>query len=180
MVAAGAQAHRLDETLVGSLVLLSPARISVQVDITPGTLLAREVHDRIDLDRNGVISAAERTSLGAGWARQVRIQLDGAERGLRVLDCEVPDLERLLAGDGIIRINAALDGVPDRGVHKLSIVSGDSFPNPVFAVNALKPVDDRIRILRQDRDAGQRVYAVDYEIAGRGWWPWRRQPPGPN
>lgn len=180
MAAAGAQAHRLDETLIGSLILLSPSRIFMQIDITPGSLLAREVHDLIDLDRDGVISVAESTSLGEGWARQVRVELDGTRRGLQVIDCKVPDLERLLAGDGIIRINAAFDGAARQGVHKLSFVSGGSFPNPVFAVNALKPVDDRIRILRQDRDAAQQVYAVDYEIAGRGWWPWRRQPSHPN
>jgi hypothetical protein len=98
MASSIAQAHQLDETLVGSLILLSPTRISVQVDITPGALLAREVHELIDLDRDGTISQAEEMALGQQWAKQARVEVDGAAGSVRAVACEVPELETLLSG----------------------------------------------------------------------------------
>lgn len=172
MASSIAQAHQLDETLVGSLVLLSPARISVQVDITPGVLLARDVHALIDLDRDGTISPAEEAALGQQWAKQARVEVDGAEGSLRAVSSQVPELQTLLSGNGIIRILGVVDVAQDAGSHDFSFENGNGLPNSVFTVNALKPADDQIRIVRQDRDIRQQAYSVQYEVAGpvaSGW-----------
>jgi hypothetical protein len=169
-----AQAHQLDETLVGSLILLSPARISVQVDITPGALLARDVHALIDLDRDGTISPAEETALGQQWSKQARVEMDGAAASLRAVSSEVPDLETLLSGNGIIRILGVVDVTQDAGNHAFSFENGSNMPNSVFTVNALKPADDQIRIVRQDRDIRQQAYSVQYEVAGPAASAWTR------
>jgi hypothetical protein len=174
MASSIAQAHQLDETLVASLILLSPTRVSVQVDITPGALLARDVHALIDVDSDGTISPAEETDFGHLWAKQARVEVDGASGLLRAVTLEVPDLETLLSGNGIIRILGVVDVVQDAGSHVFSFESGSSMPSSVFAVNALKPHDDQIRIVRQDRDFRQQAYSVQYEVAGPAVSGWAR------
>ena len=60
----------------------------------------------------------------------------------------------------------------DAGSHAFSFENGSSMPNSVYTVNALKPADEQIRIVRQDRDIRQQAYSVQYEVAGpaaSGW-----------
>src|ERR1041385_4307254 len=52
-------AHRLDECLQATLVVIEPDRIRLQMNFTPGVAVAEQVLAQIDTDHDGTISTKE-------------------------------------------------------------------------------------------------------------------------
>jgi hypothetical protein len=57
--ASPALAHRIDEYLQATTLLVSSGRLQLEVRLAPGIEIAQKVLDSIDLDGNGVLSNAE-------------------------------------------------------------------------------------------------------------------------
>ena len=66
-----ADAHRLDEYLQATRIALSPDRIRLEIDLTPGVIVAPSVLDAIDADRDMHISAAEADAYAAQVVKQL-------------------------------------------------------------------------------------------------------------
>jgi len=160
-----AEAHRLDEYLQATRISIEPGRIVVEINLTPGAAVANDVIATIDRDGNGEISDTE----GAGYAsdvlHSVSLNVDGERHSLVLQNYEFPLSEKIRRGEGIIRLYAATTaGQVSSGPHQLRFANRHRSDIGVYLVNALVPVDDRIRIKAQSRDFLQREYGVEYVV----------------
>src|SRR5918995_2757961 len=86
-----ASAHPLDEYVQNTYIDLSPDRTTLQVDLTPGVLVAPEIVALIDTDGNGEISEAE----GEAYAEDavlpdLSLEADGEPQALTLVDSSFP------------------------------------------------------------------------------------------
>ena len=58
----GASAHRVDESVVQTLIELEPTGVVLHVDLTPGVAVAASVIADIDADGDGVLSGPEQSA----------------------------------------------------------------------------------------------------------------------
>src|SRR4051794_17077529 len=59
---ASALAHRLDEYLQATLVVIGPDCVRLQINLTPGVAVAEQVLALIDVNKDGLISTNEATA----------------------------------------------------------------------------------------------------------------------
>ena len=161
-------AHRRDEYLQAARLAIDPARVAIELDLTPGIAVAAAVLAEIDADANGSISIAE----GRGYASRVlstiALDVDGIPLRLELVDSAVPELDAVRQGEGILRIRAAasLPRLPD-GLHHLRYRNAYHADIGVYLANALIPDSDRVTIAAQRRDVDQRDLIVDYTLRGQ-------------
>src|SRR5918994_7990466 len=117
-----ASAHPLDEYVQNTYIDLAPDRTTLQVDLTPGVLVAPEVVALIDADGDGEISEAE----GEAYAkdavlRDVSLAVDGEPQPLTLVDSSFPTPLDMGAGMGTIRLWVAPEAPEEpTGAHSLS------------------------------------------------------------
>jgi hypothetical protein len=103
-----ASAHPIDEYVQNTYIDLAPDRTTLQIDLTPGVLVAPEVVALIDADGDGEISEAE----GEAYAedavlRDVSLAVDGEPQPLTLVDSSFPAPLDMGAGMGKIRLHVA-------------------------------------------------------------------------
>ena len=158
-------AHQIDEYVQAARVSLSRDRIVVSLDLTPGVAIAGSVIQRLDQDSDQRISPPEAEAYGREVLSALTATLDAAPLPLRLTRVEVPPVGELRDGVGAIRIEATADAVAAAGRHHLMIHNTHRPQESVYLANALIPAEDDIRIARQDRDARQQLYRLEYEVA---------------
>jgi nickel/cobalt exporter len=163
-----ASAHPIDEYVQNTYIDLAPDRTTLQIDLTPGVLVAPEVVALIDADGDGEISEAE----GEAYAedavlRDVSLAVDGEPQPLTLVDSSFPAPLDMGAGMGKIRLHVAPEtpaGSPP-GDHSLSYRNDhEPVDNSRYLVNAFR-ASDGVEISRQDRDELQHAIRVDYTTA---------------
>ncbi len=163
--ASNAVAHRLDELLQATRVLVATNRIDVAIDLTPGVAVADQVLAIIDRDRDGHISDDERAAYAQSVLKDLRVGLDEKVIALRVVDATFPALREVKGGLGIIRIKASAPVGPlAAGQHSLSLTNTHLPAISVYLVNALVPKDLKISISKQTRDELQKGYRLEFEV----------------
>jgi hypothetical protein len=171
----GAGAHRLDEYLQAARVAVAPADIAVRLDLTPGVSVAAEIIALLDADSDGRVSPQEAEAYGRVVLADVSARLDGEPLGLTLTRVEVPTEGEMRDGVGTIRIQAAAASHAQRpGPHQFELRNVHRPEASVYLANALAPQDTDIRIVRQERDARQQIYSLEYEVrpskgAAVGW-----------
>ena len=171
----GARAHRLDEYLQAARVAVAPADIAVRLDLTPGVSVAAEIIALLDADSDGRVSPQEAEAYGRVVLADVSARLDGEPLGLTLTRVEVPTEGEMRDGVGTIRIQAAAASHAQRpGPHRFELRNSHRPEGSVYLANALVPQDADIRIVRQQRDARQRMYSLEYDVrpskgAAVGW-----------
>jgi len=79
-------AHRLDEYLQATIVVIEPGTIRLRINLTPGVSVAEQVLAKIDRDRDGVISAKESAAYGELLKRDLVVGLDGGKVELQLME----------------------------------------------------------------------------------------------
>ena len=162
-----AQAHRLDEYLQATRLSIDVDRVGLEIDLTPGVTIARDVFNAIDADGDGWISAAEKEAYAREVLRSIVLSVDGRAAAIVHAEIGVPEFGELAEGVGTIRVRAAAD-IPYAGAghHRLAYANVHKADTSVYLVNALVPGDPRIQISAQERDGAQHRLTLDYEVAG--------------
>jgi hypothetical protein len=160
-------AHRLDEYLQAARLGIDPDRVEITLDLTPGIAVAGEVVTAIDRDANGAITDGEARAFADDVLRAVALDFDGVPLGVALVDSAVPAIDRLLAGDGAVRIRATAALPPlAEGRHHLRFRNDYQPTIGVYLANALVPASDRIAVVAQRRNVDQRDLMVDYNLRG--------------
>jgi len=171
-------AHRTDEFLQAARLAIDPARVQIELDLTPGIAVASKVLTDLDGDRDGAVSAAEAQAYAGAVVSAVRLDLDGAPLSARVVGSTFPTVEAMQKGEGTIRLRleAPLPALAS-GAHDVRYRTAYRADIGVSLANALVPDDPRVAITDQQRDLDQRDFRVYYRLdaltKGRpilGWW----------
>jgi nickel/cobalt transporter (NicO) family protein len=163
-----ASAHPIDEYVQNTYIDLASDRTTLQIDLTPGVLVAPEVVTLIDADGDGEISEAE----GEAYAedavlRDVSLAVDGEPQPLTLVDSSFPTPLDMAAGMGTIRLSVAAEapGVSLPGDHSLSYRNDHEPVKSKYLVNAFKDASGKVEISQQERDRLQNGIQVDYTTA---------------
>lgn len=170
-----ASAHQLDEYLQATRVAVGASGIVMHLDLTPGVGVAAEILALLDGDGDGRVSPVEAEAYGHAVLADVSARLDGNPLGLTLTRVEVPTEGELRDGAGTIRIDATGASHAQRpGPHRFEWRNSHRPEGSVYLANALEPRDPDIRVVRQQRDATQQSYSLEYEVrpsngAAVGW-----------
>jgi hypothetical protein len=162
-------AHRLDEYLQATRVGIEANRVSLEIDLTPGVSIAKQLTGWIDTNGDGQLSQAE----GVAYAREVltslAVTVDRRPVALTMRDVQLPEIIDIAGGVGTIRLRASADLAADMdGRHNLTVVNTHRRDLSVYLSNALVPSDRRIQILTQQRDRDQHSLTIAYDIETTG------------
>ena len=161
-----AAAHRLDEYLQASRVLLERDRLLIEIDLTPGANVASGVIAAIDRDQDGAVSPAEAQAYGLAVLEDVIVTLDARATTLSLQRIEIPPLDELREGLGTIRLEAiGSTGAIAPGRHAVDFHNQHRAATSVYLVNALLPRDGMATVLSQQRDSRQSRTLIEYDVA---------------
>jgi len=168
--AAPADAHRLDEYLQATRIGVSRDRIDLEIDLTPGASIAKDIFGLVDANDDGQISSDE----GHEYARRVidavRLSVDGGSQSIALMSRAFPDRDAMARGLGTIRLRATATTSSVTGRHEIVYLNTHAPASSVYLVNALLPSDARIEISTQQRDVEQWGVTLDYRVApSEGW-----------
>ena len=168
--AAPADAHRLDEYLQATRIGVSRDRIDLEIDLTPGASIAKDIFGLVDANDDGQISSAEGHEYARRVIEAIRLSVDGRTLPVALGSREFPDRQAMGLGRGTIRLRATATASAGTGRHELVYVNTHVAASSVYLVNALLPSDARIEISTQQRDVEQRGVTLDYRVApSEGW-----------
>jgi hypothetical protein len=166
-----AGAHRLDEYLQATRVGIERARVSVDIDLTPGVSIAPQVMAWIDGNGDSAISSTESLAYGRQVLASLGLSIDGASVPLSLGETRTATVGEMAAGVGTLRVTASAPIASSaRGRHRLTIVNAHHPESSVYLANALIPSDTRIQIVGQYRSQDQRKLIIEYEIGISPAW----------
>lgn len=158
-------AHALDAYLQATYLTVSPTRIEVELNLTPGVLLAPQVLLQLDPNGDQQISDAEGQAYVDAVLQRVVLQVDEGPLALSVTKIEMPPYLNIQAGYGTIRVftTAPLaDGMT--GTHQINFKNNFAPTGSVYQVNALVNKEAAITLGKQNRDSLQQGMTMDYVI----------------
>lgn len=158
-------AHPLDEFPQATYLTVAATRIEVELDLTPGVLVALRILPAIDTDGDQVVADAEGRAYVASVLREVALRVDGQPLALVVDRIELPPYLNFQAGYGTIRVFATAE-VADgtTGTRRLYYTSNYAPAGAVHQVNAFVAEGAAIALGPQNRDDAQQRLALDYAI----------------
>ncbi len=174
--AATVSAHRLDECLQATRIDVQPARVRIELDVTPGVAVAGALIATIDRNGDGVVTNAEQQAYAADAIGALDLTRDGTSLALRLDRATFPDLQALRQGAGTIRLWATADhAAVSTGSHELSFVNRHGAPRSVYLANALVPESSQIAITDQRRNGAQSALTIAYVVGDEvngAWIAW--------
>jgi hypothetical protein len=165
-----ADAHRLDEYLQATRILVSQDRIDLEIDLTAGASIAAQIFGLIDTNGDGQIGNAESDEYARRVIEAVRMSVDGRARSVALVSREFPDRQAMALGVGTIRLRATATAAGGTGRHELVYLNTHAPASSVYLVNALLPSDPRIQISTPERDVAQRGVTLGYRVAPSERW----------
>lgn len=161
-------AHRLDEYLQATTILVSKDRVRMTVRLAPGVAVLPVVLAAMDSDADGTISDAEQQAYAERVVGDLSLTADGTRVPLRVVSATfatVDDLRRGL-GESTLELEATLPA----GAKNRRLVFENTHQTRIAAylVNAIVPTDPSIRITGQNRDYRQSTFTLDFAQAAAG------------
>jgi hypothetical protein len=168
-----ADAHQLDEYLQAVRIGIEPARIVVEMSLTPGAAVAKQVFSTLDRDGDGRLSRSESEAYGWSVLHDLALELDGRPYSLTLMRAGFPPWSEMSEGVGTIRLEAVTAVALSHGGHRLHFVNRHRPDIGVYLVNALMPATTSISIRAQHRDAQQHGIDLDFDrtnaYAGALW-----------
>jgi hypothetical protein len=171
-----ASAHRRDEYLQAARIAIAPARVDIELDLTPGIALVPNVVGEIDRDHDGNIATDEAVAYAARVLGEIRLDVDGRPMPLELVDHRFPTVSAMSKGEGTIQIRLSVAVPPlAAGGHRV-LYRNDHRPDiAVYLANALVPASDRVAVQAQRRSVDQRDILIEYVIdadatTGWSWW----------
>src|SRR6185436_13755871 len=112
--------HRLDEYLQAARLGIDPDRVALSLDLTAGIAVAEVVLSEIDLDKNGMISAAEARAYADRVLSAIALDVDGIPLRVELVESTFPAFDTVRSGAGTTHIQAVAT-LPrlDAGLHHL-------------------------------------------------------------
>jgi hypothetical protein len=155
-------AHRLDEYLQNTLVSIEKDRLIAEMTLTPGMAVLPVLMTEIDINSDGVISAAEQGAYAARVLHDLSLTVDGRPLALRVVSFDFPEPEGMKEGLGEIHINFEAELPGGSRTRNLELENHHLPRISAYQVNCLVSRDPGIRILAQRRNFIQSLYHLDY------------------
>jgi hypothetical protein len=164
-------AHRLDEYLQATRVGIERQRVTLEIDLTPGVSVARQVTAWIDSDGNRVISLPESLAYGRRVLDALSLTVDGRAVSPELGDVEAPSVADIDAGTGTLRLRASAV-IPSMrtGRHELTLVNSHHPETSVYLANALVPSDTAIQVVDQRRTVDQHSFTIAYDVGMPASW----------
>ena len=164
--ATAVHAHRLNEYLQATTVLLDKDHIELRLRLTAGSDIAEQVISKIDANKDGVLSAAEAQVYAEFVQRDLFVSIDGATVATLLQSWTFPTAMEMKNGLGEIQLTLTAAFKPDDTIHHLTIKNQHFASTSVYLVNCLQPVDSALQINGQWRTVDQSVYAIDFTTGG--------------
>ena len=160
-------AHPADAYLQATYITVTPTQIDVELDLTPGVLVAPQLLPQLDTNGDQQLSVAEGRAYVTTVLRAVVLQVDGEPLPLTVSKLELPAYLNLQAGYGTIRVftTAALPA-DMTGAHQLAYQNNHAPAGSLYQVNALLDKAGMVTLGKQNRDELQQSMTMDYVIGG--------------
>ena len=160
-------AHPLDQYLQATYITVAPAQIVVELDLSPGVLVAPETLAALDTDGDQQISDAEGRAYAETIVRNVALQVDGLAMTLTITKVETPTYLAYQAGYGTMRIFTAAPLAPGlTGTHSIAFANNNAPTGATYQVNTFIESGAAITLGKQNRNESQQTIAVDYTIGG--------------
>src|ERR1700739_1457903 len=115
-VATPALAHRLDEYLQATTLVVDGDHVEVQMRLTPGVEVFDRVLAAIDANGDGVISEAKQQALCGHVSRDLSLKIEGTPLEVRLVSSTFPKLVEMKEGMGDILLNFEA-GLPPGGLN---------------------------------------------------------------
>jgi hypothetical protein len=122
----------------------------------------------IDLDRDGIISAAEQHRYADRILRDLTLKIDGEPLDVQLQSMRFPPIEEMKEGRGEIRIEFSANLPLGGSRRKFVLENHHQARISAYQVNCLVPRDPDIRILAQNRNYSQSFYELEYAQPGVG------------
>jgi nickel/cobalt transporter (NicO) family protein len=164
-----ALAHPLDIFLQASYITVAPTQIVVELDLTPGVLVAPQELTELDSDGDQQITDAERQAYAAMIVGKIVLQVDGQPQALTVTEIDMPEYLTIQAGYGTIRIFTVAtlaDGMSDS--HQVSYANTYAPTGSAYQVNAFVENGAEITLGKQIRDEIQQTMTMNFAIGNGG------------
>jgi ABC-type nickel/cobalt efflux system permease component RcnA len=164
-----ARAHSLDIYLQASYLTVEPGQIVVELDMSPGVLIAPQLLPELDSDGDQQISDAETQAYVTSVLSNVTLTVDDEALALTVTDIDMPDYLTIQAGYGTIRVftSAALSGGLT-GTHQIAYANAYAPTGSAYQVNAFVDQGEAVTLGAQNRDDIQQSMTVDFTLGGAG------------
>ena len=158
-------AHSADEYLQATYIVLSPNRVALEINLTPGLLVASEVIALIDADHDGQISEAEGQAYANAALKEMTLRLNGRAYPLVLTRSQFPPMLNLSSGAGTIRLDVSADvSEGASGNQRLFFQNRHQPVKSLYQVNAFSQTAGQIQITQQSRDELQQAVQVDYAV----------------
>ena len=158
-------AHRTDEYLQAARLAIDPARVQIELDLTPGIALAGTILADIDRNRDGSLSPEEQRAYASQVVRALTLELDGAPVRAQLVGSSFPEPDAMKRGEGTIRLQSAAALPPaSSGFHQLLFRNRHHPDRSVYLANALVPESDQVSVTAQRRDRDQTELTIDYLV----------------
>lgn len=165
-----ALAHPLDEYLQALYVTLGSDRLGLELDLTPGVLVAPQVVALVDGDGDGQISDAEAWAYARRVVSEMRLEVDQQPYSLAPTAVVFPPMLNLTSGVGLIHLEVAAVGaggtaisVPG-GPHQVSVWNGHAPVKSAYQSAVVLQQPGEIEVHQQTRDDLQQRLRVDYTV----------------
>lgn len=109
LAAAPAAAHTADELLQQAYLTPTASRLEIQLDLTPGVLVAPAFARTVDTDGDGKFGSAETAAHVRRVASALEVRVDGRAVALKVTGSTYPPYELLAAAGGSVSVEALAD-----------------------------------------------------------------------
>jgi hypothetical protein len=156
-----AAAHRLDAYRQAARLDVRRDRLALDIDLTPGTIVAPTIAASIDRNADAAFDAREQAAAAADVAQALDLRIDGARHRLTVTAATFPDAATLQRGEGTIRVRMRADHAIGSGTHRVSLRNGHEPVPSVYAASVVAAEDSRIAIGRQHRSPDHRQLEFD-------------------
>jgi polyphosphate kinase len=158
-------AHRDDQYLQATLVIIEPSEIRLQINLTPGVAVAEQVLARIDRDRDGAISKNEAAAYAQLLMHDLTLRVDGRKLELKLTASEFVEPAELRTGAGIIQLEvSAISGPLAAGAHRLTLENRHLTTMSVYLINAAQPRFATVQITRQKRNENQSAGEIEFTV----------------
>jgi nickel/cobalt exporter len=161
-----AAAHPIDEYVQNTYIDPAPDRTTLELNLTPGVLVAPQIVALIDANGDGEISEAEGDAYANEVLRDISLEVDDEPQSLTLTSSQFPTPLDMSAGMGTIRLHVAAAEAPEGvlpGDHSLSFRNDHQPVYNKYLVNTFKKSSE-VEIAQQDRDRLQHAIRVDYAI----------------
>jgi hypothetical protein len=158
-------AHRDDQYLQATLVIIEPGEIRLQINLTPGIAVAEKVIARINRDRDGAISKNEAAAYAKLLKGDLTLRVDGRKLELKLIGSEFVPPEELRTGAGIIQMEFSASAGPlATGPHRLTLENRHLTAMSVYLINAVRPKFATVEITGQKRNHNQSAGEIEFTL----------------